>query len=70
MSEDVSKKPKKWADYYPCGNGNSYRVEARLPSDLYKSFRQYMIDKGHDRVSAALKEIFSNYLTNYSKPSN
>ena len=65
MTNDVPKARKKWNDYYPCGTGNSYRVEARLPSDLYKLFRLYMIDQGHDQVSPALKEIFSNYLNNH-----
>tara|TARA_R100000655_G_scaffold45740_1_gene82619 strand:+ start:642 stop:848 length:207 start_codon:yes stop_codon:yes gene_type:complete len=68
MSEDVIKKTKTWADYYPIGN--SYRVEARLPSDLYKLFRQYMIDQGHEQVSPALKEIFSTFLNNHYKTSN
>lgn len=67
MTNDVPKARKKWNDYYPNGTGNSYRVEARLPSDLYKLFRQYMIDQGHDQVSPALKEIFSNYLNNHFK---
>ena len=67
MTNDVPKTRKKWNDYYPCGTGNSYRVEARLPSGLYKLFRHYMIDEGHEQISPALKEIMANFLNIYYK---
>tara|TARA_B100000965_G_scaffold72745_1_gene57409 strand:- start:2552 stop:2716 length:165 start_codon:yes stop_codon:yes gene_type:complete len=42
-------------------------VFGRISRDLFKLFRQYMIDKGHEQVSPAVKEILTIYLTNYYK---
>ena len=48
---------------------NSNRVEARLPRATYIQFGHYMKQKGHLRVSEALKDILSDYLQNYPKTS-
>jgi len=43
------------------------RVMARIDKELSQLFGKYMIDKGHEQISPALKEIMSNYLKNYYK---